>query len=166
MLNIKNKTLILVSVLVKTIDSSIALKYHTTNLKGDEIMKFGYTIIYVADVVATVQFYELAFGLKTTFIHESKQYAQVETGQTALAFVAEDLMAAQDIAFRKNNRTQAPAGFELAFVTENVSQAYTKALDAGAESVAMPAQKAWGQTVAYVRDNNGILIEFCSPINE
>ena len=36
-------------------------------------MKLGYTLIYVDDVVATMKFYEKAFGLKRGFLHESKR---------------------------------------------------------------------------------------------
>jgi hypothetical protein len=32
------------------------------------------------------------------------------------------------------------------------------------EDVAEPTQKPWGQTVAYLRDNQGFLIEICSPL--
>ena len=31
-------------------------------------MKFGYTIVYVTDVAASLAFFEKAFGLKTRFI--------------------------------------------------------------------------------------------------
>jgi lactoylglutathione lyase len=34
-------------------------------------MKFGYTILYVADVERTMAFYEAAFGLKRVLIHEN-----------------------------------------------------------------------------------------------
>lgn len=34
-------------------------------------MQLGYTILYVPDVPATLQFYEAAFGLATRFLHES-----------------------------------------------------------------------------------------------
>jgi len=34
-------------------------------------MKFGYTIVYVPDVLASVEFFEKAFGLKRRFLHES-----------------------------------------------------------------------------------------------
>lgn len=35
-------------------------------------MKLGYTIVYVADVPTTIDFYERAFGLKRRFLHESQ----------------------------------------------------------------------------------------------
>ncbi len=38
-------------------------------------MQLGYTILYVEDVIATVEFYEAAFGLNRKFIHESQLYA-------------------------------------------------------------------------------------------
>ena len=41
-------------------------------------MKFGYTIIYVPDVLASVEFFESAFGLERRFVHESG-YAEMDT---------------------------------------------------------------------------------------
>jgi hypothetical protein len=41
-------------------------------------VSFGYTIIYVADVVATLAFYEKAFGLKRRFLHESNFMASLK----------------------------------------------------------------------------------------
>ena len=38
------------------------------------------------------------------------------------------------------------------------------ALAAGATAVRAPAKKPWGQIVSYVRDNNGFLVEICSPV--
>ncbi|MDR6126390.1 catechol 2,3-dioxygenase-like lactoylglutathione lyase family enzyme [Sphingomonas sp. SORGH_AS438] len=49
-------------------------------------MKLGYTSIYVADVLAMIDFYERAFGLKRRFVHESNLYAELNTGETVLAF--------------------------------------------------------------------------------
>jgi lactoylglutathione lyase len=51
-------------------------------------MQLGYTIIYVADVPASLAFYGKAFGLATRFLHESNTYGELETGATALAFAA------------------------------------------------------------------------------
>ena len=53
-------------------------------------MKFGYTIIYTADVETSIAFFELAFGLKRRFIHPSG-YGELETGGTALAFASHEL---------------------------------------------------------------------------
>ena len=46
------------------------------------------------------------------------------------------------------------------------ADATDKALSAGATKVTAPAKKPWGQTVGYVRDNNGFLVELCTAITE
>lgn len=124
-------------------------------------MKLGYVILYVADVVETVHFYEKAFGLSRRFIHESNAYAEMETGQTALAFVSETMLSHP---FRKNRIHEDAAGIEVSLVTENVSERFDHAIKSGAIEVLRPETKPWGQIVSYVRDNNGCLVEICSPI--
>lgn len=57
-----------------------------------------------------------------------------------------------------------PSAFEIGLVTTDVAAAFKKAIAAGAVSVSEPKTKPWGQTVAYVRDLNGFLVEICSPI--
>ena len=130
-------------------------------------MKFGHTIIYVADVAATVRFYERAFGLSPRFSDESGQYAEMETGATTLAFAADEL-ASQNITdtFTKNKPNANPAGVEIAFTTEDVEAAFAKAVENKATAIRQPTVKPWGQTVAYLRDLNGIIIEIGSPIAE
>lgn len=54
-------------------------------------MRFVYTILYVKDVPKSILFYEQAFGLKHRFLHESEQYAEMETETTTLAFAANEL---------------------------------------------------------------------------
>lgn len=127
-------------------------------------MKLGYTIIYVADVPETVAFYEKAFGLKPRFVHESNLYAELDTGGTALAFAGEPMAAMNELAIRPNRKADVAAGFEIAFVTTDPEAAYQQAVAAGASAVKPPILKPWGQTVGYVRDLNGCLVELCSPI--
>ena len=127
-------------------------------------MKFGYTIIYVADVRETVAFYENAFGLQPRFVHESNLYAELDTGNTTLAFAGEPMAAMNGLAIRPNRKADVAAGFEIAFVTDDPEAAYRKAVAAGASAVKAPALKPWGQTVGYVRDLNGCLVELCSPM--
>ena len=59
---------------------------------------------------------------------------------------------------------KAPLGFEIALVTSDVAALYDRAVKTGAAAVAEPATKPWGQTVAYVRDMNGFLVESCTPL--
>lgn len=126
-------------------------------------LKLGYVIVYVPDVAAAVAFYERAFGVARRFLHESGQYAELETGVTALAFAHEELPKfAADVA--RNRAAGKAAGAEVAFVTDDVAAAFERAVAAGAVAVEAPTEKPWGQTVAYVRDGNGFLVELCSPI--
>ena len=128
-------------------------------------MRFGYTILYVRDVAASVDFYERAFGQQRRLLHESGQYAELETGATALALASYELATANlPGVFRPvDGRERSPA-FEVCFVTEAVEAAFERALEAGAEPVTEPRTKPWGQEVAYVRDMDGNLIEIASPI--
>jgi lactoylglutathione lyase len=122
-------------------------------------MRFGYTILYVRDVAGSLEFYERAFGLERRLLHESGQYAELETGSTALALAARDLAAesVRELAHKE------PAGFEVCLVVEDVEGAYARAVQAGAAPVSEPEQKPWGQRTAYVRDPDGTLIEIASP---
>jgi len=127
-------------------------------------MKFGYTIIYVADVPATVAFYEAAFGLSRRFIHESDLYAEMETGETAIAFGANVAAEMAGLAIVPNEPRAPAAGWEICLVTDDVAAGYDRAVAAGCAPVAPPAEKPWGQTVSYVRDLNGCLVEIASPM--
>ncbi len=130
-------------------------------------MKFGYTILYVQDVAEAVQFYELAFGLERRFIHQSGQYAELETGATTLAFANNELAQSNlPEPYRENHLTQPPAGIEIGLVCDDVPAAFAHAVETGAVAVAEPKIKPWGQTVAYLRDLDGVLIELCSPMAE
>jgi len=126
-------------------------------------MKLGYVILYVPDVAATVAFYERAFGLVRRFIHESGQYAEMETGATALAFASED-MVSTTCGFRRNRLEDPAAGAEVALVTDDVPKSFTRAVEAGALPVVQPIEKPWGQVISYVRDGNGFLVEICSEV--
>jgi len=123
-------------------------------------VRFGYAIAYVRDVERSVAFYERAFGLKRRFIDGSGQYGEMETGETTLAFASNELGHSNlPGGFRENDPAQPPAGVEIALVTEDVRAAYSSALAAGSMEVAEPKTKPWGQTVAYVRDPDGVLVE-------
>jgi uncharacterized glyoxalase superfamily protein PhnB len=128
-------------------------------------MKLGYVIVYVQDVPATVDFYEKAFGLTRRFLHESHTYAEMETGATALAFAAESLARENGLTVRPNRAGEDSAAVEVALVTPDVQAAFERAVKAGARPAVPPKQKPWGQTVAYVRDISGVLVELCTPMS-
>ena len=126
-------------------------------------MQFGYTILYVEDVPATLAFYGEAFGLSTRYTHESGSYGELETGATALAFVSHALLT------QIGNTPQSPQldrpTSEIALVTDDVAAAVKRAVDAGAKPVQAPTAMPWGQTIAYVGDCNGFLVEICTPVS-
>ncbi|MEH2242136.1 VOC family protein [Nostoc sp.] len=128
-------------------------------------MKFSYTILYVKDVAQSVAFYEKAFGLKQQFIHESKQYAEMQTGGTTLAFASNEIAKSNlPQGFQENSLLNLPAGIEVGFVTDDIAAALSCAIEAGAVVIVDAKVKPWGQTVAYVRDLDGILVEIASPM--
>lgn len=127
-------------------------------------MKLGYVIFYVDDIEATVVFYEKAFGLQRKMLHAG-EYAEMDTGATKLAFVPRT--AAKTVvgtSIQDAGLSNDPPPAEIAFVTDDVQAAFDKAVAAGARRVSEPAKKPWGQVVSYVRDNNGFLVEICSPV--
>jgi len=87
----------------------------------------------------------------------------METGPTALAF-AEESSSPTAGAFTPNRPASPAAGVEVALVVTDVEASFLQALAAGAVAVALPTRKPWGQTVAYVRDRDGILVELCSEV--
>ena len=129
-------------------------------------MKFGYTLLYVADVTATLEFYESVFGFQRKFFHEDgdQAYGELVSGETTLGFVSEPLADSHGLDYRKARPEQSAPPFELAFLSEDVPTDYEQAVEKGAIPVSPPATKPWGQVVSYVRDNNGFLIEICSPM--
>lgn len=128
-------------------------------------MKLGYTIIYVPDVAASVKFFSECFGFQAGFLHEGGDYGELETGETTLAFASVTLA---DTNFKTGivaaHASDKPLGMEVAFVTDDVAAAHAKALANGAQELAAPKQKPWGQTVSYLRSPDGTLIELCTPV--
>jgi lactoylglutathione lyase len=128
-------------------------------------MKFGYTICYVADVDASLDFFERAFGLPRRFLHESGGYGELDTGATTLAF-ASHATARENLGrdYAAADRSALPLGMEVGLSTEDVPAACDRAVQAGATLLTPPAVKPWGQTVAYVRCPDGTLVELCTPV--
>ncbi|MES2951360.1 MAG: VOC family protein [Pseudomonadota bacterium] len=125
-------------------------------------MQLGYTILYVEDVKRSLAFYEKAFGMQTKFLHDSGDYGELNTGATTLAFSSRQLMRQ----LGKNpsaSDAHAPA-FEIALLTSDVAAAVQRAVDAGAELIQPPKDMPWGQTLAYVADQDGVLVEICTPM--
>ncbi|MEM8763051.1 MAG: VOC family protein [Bacteroidota bacterium] len=128
-------------------------------------MNFAYTILYVEDVSATIDFYQKAFGFQQKFITPQADYGELLTGSTTLAFASLTLAESNLIkGYLPASKNAKPFGIELAFTTENIAEDFKKAIAAGAKEYAPLTEKPWGQTVGYLLDINGFLIEICTPI--
>jgi lactoylglutathione lyase len=125
-------------------------------------MILRYTILYVDNVAATLSFYEEAFGLTRSMLHESGDYGELATGETKLAFSSIALM--RKIGKIPGIAAEQDPSFEIAFETENVKAALQRVLKVGAELVQDVEEMPWGQTTSYIRDINGFLVEICSPV--
>lgn len=127
-------------------------------------MKLGYVIYFVPDVAKTAAFYEQAFGLTRRFVAESGDYIEMDTGSTALGFTSEKFVAVAGTEFAPTRAAAKPPAIEIAFIADDVAEAVARAAKAGAVVTKKPEVKPWGQTVAYVRDLNGALIELCTKM--
>lgn len=126
-------------------------------------MQFAYTILYVDDVAKSLAFYEAAFGLKRRFLHPSGDFGELETGATILAFSSRALM--QSLGKHPARPDPNAPSSEIAFATTTVQATVDQALRAGASLVQAPEDMPWGQTVAYLADPDGFLVEICTPMS-
>lgn len=126
-------------------------------------MTFAYTILYVPDVDAAASFYERAFGLERGFVDPDGNYLGLVTGDTTLAFAREGFVQGNGLAFEPVRPDAGPPGVEIGLVFDDVEAAFERAVEAGATPWYEPAMQPWGQTVSYVRDPNGFLVEIASP---
>ncbi len=129
------------------------------------MVKLGYTILYVSDVTKSIEFYESAFGFQRKFITPENDYAELLTGETTISFASLELANSNlKNGFMVSKQADKPFGIELALVTENVQEIISVAIQLGAIIVENPIHKPWGQTVGYIRDIDGFLLEICTPI--
>jgi len=128
-------------------------------------MKFAYTIVYVSDVAASLDFFERAFGLARRFMVETGEYGELETGGTSLSFAVHATARGNlGHGYVDAQSSVQPLGIEIGLVTEDVAAACERAVKAGAKLLKAPATKPWGQTVAYVRCPDGTLVELCTAM--
>lgn len=125
-------------------------------------MKFGYTILYVEDVEASLAFYETAFGLRRKMLHDSGTYGELDTGATVLAFLARQSL--RDLGKAPGRIDRAAPVFEIALVTDDVDAGFARAVEAGARAERAPEDMPWGQRISYVSDPDGTLVEICAPV--
>lgn len=131
------------------------------------MIKFQYTILYVQDVTKAIEFYENSFGFERKFISPDNDYGELSTGETTISFASKELALSNlKNGFIESDLSKKPFAIELGFATNEVEKYIENSLKHGAKIEQEPKQKPWGQTVAYIRDIDGFLIEICTPMNE
>ena len=129
------------------------------------MVKFGYAISYVPSVELSLSFFEDVFDMKRRFITDEKDYGELDTGDTVLAFATHDLGKSNfSGGYISASESELPLGTEIALVMDSVNDFHDKAIKHGAVELKAPNTKPWGQTVSYVRCPSGILLELCTPI--
>ncbi len=130
------------------------------------MVKFGYTINYVADVDKALSFFEQAFGMKRKFITDEKDYGELDTGETILSFASHELGKSNfQGGYVSATESEKPLGVEIALITADVPLAHNNAIKYGAIELKSAESKPWRQVVSYVRCPSGILLEICTPIS-
>ena len=108
-----------------------------------------------------------AFGIGKRYLHPSEGYAELATGDTLLSFVSEKFLKAAnllgDAEVVYSRRGEPLIGAQIAFVTQNLDGDWSRAVEAGATILMEPELKPWGQTVGYLQDLNGVIVELCTP---
>jgi len=128
-------------------------------------LQFGYAILYVPSVPEAIAFYERAFGFADSFLHEGKDYGELKTGATKLAFTSHEL-AEKAVPFKYIPATPEgkKLGVEFTLTFPDVDGLFQRALEAGAVEVSAPHDMPWGQRVAYVADIHGFVVGLATPM--
>lgn len=130
-------------------------------------MKYSHTIFYVENVQETLEFYQNALGFDIKFTTPEKDYGEINSGETTLGFANFELADFNlPKGYQKMNKEESPIGIEIAFTSDHIEADLKRAQEAGAEIYQELTDKPWGQKVAYIRDNNGFLIEIGTPMVE
>jgi uncharacterized glyoxalase superfamily protein PhnB len=128
---------------------------------------FGYTIFYVDDVEETLAFYTSAFNFQRRLLTPEGDYGELDTGSTTLAFASNTLAESNLSAaggFSRLDPSVPPPAVAITLLTADVSATVEAAVVAGARRYLDPIDKPWGQTVAYLLDPNGVLVEVATPV--
>ena len=96
-------------------------------------IKFAYTILYVEDVTKTIEFYKNSFGFEEKLLTPEKDYGEIKSGETTLAFASIELGNSNfNKGFIESNLNKKPFGIELAFTTTEVEKVMKIAIENGA----------------------------------
>ncbi|MEC1012063.1 VOC family protein [Bacillus altitudinis] len=125
-------------------------------------MKMKYTILYVNDVEASIQFYHHILGFPIKLRVES--YVEFDTGEVTLSINSrQDVKEALGLPVPE--AVSSSQTFEIGFVVDDVNEIIAALKEKGVPVIKEPAKKPWGQTVSYVSDPDGHFIEICDAVS-
>ncbi|MDM5165582.1 VOC family protein [Bacillus altitudinis] len=125
-------------------------------------MKMKYTILYVNDVEASIQFYHHILGFPIKLRVES--YVEFDTGEVTLSINSrQDVKEALGLPVPEV--VSSSQTFEIGFVVNDVNETIASLKEKGVPVIKEPAKKPWGQTVSYVSDPDGHFIEICDAVS-
>ncbi|GAB1306349.1 VOC family protein [Bacillus altitudinis] len=125
-------------------------------------MKMKYTILYVNDVEASIQFYHHILGFPIKLRVES--YVEFDTGEVTLSINSrQDVKEALGLPVPEV--VSSSQTFEIGFVVDDVNETIASLKEKGVPVIKEPAKKPWGQTVSYVSDPDGHFIEICDAVS-
>jgi lactoylglutathione lyase len=130
-------------------------------------LRFRLNIWFVPDVAASVAFYEKAFGCTLRFMPPGAPFAELDTGATLLCFLSEATIQKtglfSNLPYTPNRPGGTMPGAQIAFVSDDIQADWRRAVAAGASVVKPLETRPNGQTMGYLRDCNGLLVELTTP---
>lgn len=125
-------------------------------------MKMKYTILYVNDVEASIQFYHHILGFPIKLGVES--YVEFDTGEVTLSINSRQDVK-ESLGLPVPEAVSSSQTFEIGFVVDDVNETIASLKEKGVPVIKEPAKKPWGQTVSYVSDPDGHFIEICDAVS-
>ncbi|MBR0580401.1 VOC family protein [Bacillus sp. FSL W7-1034] len=125
-------------------------------------MKMKYTILYVNDVEASIQFYHHILGFPIKLRVES--YVEFDTGEVTLSINSRQDVK-ESLGLPVPEAVSSSQTFEIGFVVDDVNETIASLKEKGVPVIKEPDKKPWGQTVSYVSDPDGHFIEICDAVS-
>ncbi|NUP28795.1 MAG: VOC family protein [Nocardia sp.] len=124
-------------------------------------MQLAATRIFTDDLDALVTFYEKATGIGAARLHPMFAEIRTPTGTLAIAGSETARLLGNDVAEARANRSVA-----LDFLVDDVDATYRALRHVVGTFVSEPADMPWGNRSLLVRDPDGTLLNFFTPMSE
>ncbi|MGO3327192.1 VOC family protein [Gordonia sp. (in: high G+C Gram-positive bacteria)] len=124
-------------------------------------MQLAATRIITDDIDALVGFYEDVTGISVERLHPLFAELRTPSGTLAIASSATVPLLGENVAQGRSNRS-----IILDFRVDDVDATYVALQDTVAEFVRVPTDMPWGNRSLLLRDPDGNLINFFTPIGE